>query len=291
MQKDRSTDGEEDMEDYYSKRSLARLRQNSEDNPRRSAGLENDTIAKFNNESLYSYSFNPAFLRASRADRRHMIRRGVDFVKRLRYKLDDRVTRRFSHPDIGGTMYTWQTTYWSAQNTPRTSIDYENASNLMASLEQDDMLSTSSSGSSGSGGRRQTVPRSSADQGVPTALPPIYESAHGSVSPNPRSDATEKYYKRALHAPTRFLPQNQAIFTTTVDGTILLFNDIASLCFGASKSHVGKSILPFLQQPFRKHVELMMSRKETRGKDSVLVCGNVVCLIWSHSSLVLSGLI
>ncbi|KAI8140186.1 hypothetical protein BJV82DRAFT_230610 [Fennellomyces sp. T-0311] len=284
-----STDGEEDMEDYYSKRSLARLRQNSEDNPRQSAGLENDMIARFSKESLYSYSFNPASLRTSRSartSRKHMIQRGVDFVKRLRYKLDDRVTRRFSHPDIGGTMYTWQTSYWSVQNTPRTSIDYENGTNLMASLaapeqQPDDVLSTSSSGSSSSSGRRQTLPRSSADQGVPTALPPIYESAHGSVSPNPRSDATEKYYKRALHAPTRFLPQNQAIFTTTVDGTILLFNDIASLCFGINKSYVGKPLLPVLQYPFRKHVEMMLLRRsKVRGKDSVLVCGNVVSFIY-----------
>ncbi|KAI9275930.1 hypothetical protein BDA99DRAFT_496838 [Phascolomyces articulosus] len=333
---------EDDIEDYYSQRSLARLRQNSEDyDPRRhppysstltsspaSGGLENDMIARFSKESLYSYSFNPAFLRTTKIaknSRKHMIRRGVDFVKRVRYKLDDRITRRFSHPDIGSMTTCWQTNYWSAQNTPRTSIDYDHDKNLffrdplqpsassssssffMGSTNElnqqqqaasglDDIVSTSSSGSNNSNGggggtRRQTLPRSSTDLGG-SSLPPIYESAYGSVSPNPRSSSaamnettsTETYYKRALHAPTRYLPQNQAIFTTTVDGTILLFNDIASLCFGMNKSYVGKTLLSILEQPFRKQVQVLLSHRnqmddsstQQLGKNSVLVCGNVV---------------
>ncbi|KAG2227484.1 hypothetical protein INT45_007510, partial [Circinella minor] len=315
---------DEDMEDYYSQRNLARLRQNSEDNSRQlSSGLENDTIARFSKESLYSYSFNPAFLRShgnyntnktaiNKTSRKHMIQRGVDFVKKIRYKLDDRVTRRFSHPDIGSMTYDWQTNYWSAQNTPRTSIDYDSISQPFfrdGLLQQGDsviqqqlsydilnigssggnnsnVLSPTTNSNFSSGGRRQTLPRSSTDQGG-TSLPPIYEYTRGSISPNPRSsvaannssdDATttaaETYYKRALHAPTRFLPQNQAIFTTSVNGTILLFNDIASLCFGINKSYIGKTILPILQQPFRKQVETLLShRKDTmmHNKNSVLV--------------------
>ena len=323
---DEDEDEDEDMEDYYSQRSLARLRQNSEDNPGQAlSGLENDTIARFSKESLYSYSFNPAFLRShsnnntnkaavSKTNRKHMIQRGVDFVKKIRYKLDDRVTRRFSHPDIGSMTYAWQTNYWSAQNTPRTSIDYDSGSQpfFRDGLLQGDsvtqqqlpydilsmgnnvgsnsnVLSSTTNTSNSSGGRRQTLPRSSTDQGG-TSLPPIYESSYGSVSPNPRpsvaannnddtTTAAETYYKRALHAPTRYLPQNQAIFTTRVDGTILLFNDIASLCFGINKSYIGKTILPILQQPFRKQVEVLLShRKGTmkHNKNSVLVCGNVV---------------
>ncbi|KAI9496867.1 hypothetical protein BDB00DRAFT_757835 [Zychaea mexicana] len=264
---DEDEDEDDDMEDYYSKRSLTRLRQNSEDNPRHSVCLENDIIAKFSQESLYSYSFNPAFYRttkSARTSRKHMIRRGVDLIKRLRYKLDDRVTRRFSHPDIGGAMatYDWQTNYWSAQNTPRTSIDYDNSSNIFR-----EVLATSGS--------------SSSEQPM---LPPPTDDVF--------TVAAENYYRRALHAPTRYLPQNQAIFTTSVDGTILLFNDIASLCFGINKSYVGKTILSVLQQPFRKQVEYLLSHRKdlpvvgTRhGKSSVLVCGNVMPIVKTNGDL------
>lgn len=206
--------------------------------------LENDAIRRFSSESLYSYSFTSSLssTRSIRSNRRHMIRHGLEFAKRVRWKLDD---RRFSQPDLGEAIEWQQPGYWSAQNTPRSSID------------EDPVLAV----------RRQTLPR---------ALPPIYEEI-----------SAEDYCKRSsLHVPTRFLPQNQAIFTTDQHGTILLFNDIASLCFGMDKSYVGKSILGALQEPHRQKVVGLLKQRESSSKEekrrnrdySVLVCGSVVCI-------------
>ncbi|KAG1109367.1 hypothetical protein G6F42_015675 [Rhizopus arrhizus] len=130
-------------------------------------------------------------------------------------------------------------------------------------------------------GRRQTIE-------VFNNLPPIYEVPKPSTS----MTTTSAQYIRALHAPSRFLPQNQAILTTDNDATILLFNDMASLCFGIDKSYIGKSILDALEEPFRKQVRNILKRRrsltsianqlpapirESRlEKGLVLVCGVVV---------------
>jgi hypothetical protein len=92
---------------------------------------------------------------------------------------------------------------------------------------------------------------------------------------------------RALHTPTRFLPQNQAVITTNADGTILLFNDIASLCFGIDKSFIGKSVLTsILEDPFCKQITMILGGRRRKksvypSNDNekgglVLVCGTIV---------------
>ncbi|KAI7904748.1 uncharacterized protein BX663DRAFT_451384 [Cokeromyces recurvatus] len=99
-------------------------------------------------------------------------------------------------------------------------------------------------------------------------------------------------YTRALHAPSRFLPQNQAVFTTKSDGTILLFNDIASLCFKIDKSYIGRSILTsLLEYPFRKQITNVLNRRKRKNtnppqkslcsdkKGLVLVCGTIIPFI------------
>lgn len=130
-------------------------------------------------------------------------------------------------------------------------------------------------------GRRQTIE-------VFNNLPPIYEVPKPSTS----MTTTSAQYTRALHAPSRFLPQNQAILTTDSDATILLFNDMASLCFGIDKSYIGKSILDALEEPFQKQVRSILKRRKSLTsianqlpssmresrleKGLVLVCGIVV---------------
>ncbi|RCH93990.1 hypothetical protein CU098_000264, partial [Rhizopus stolonifer] len=108
-------------------------------------------------------------------------------------------------------------------------------------------------------------------------LPPIYEMPQN-TSELPYSTQ----YTRALHAPSRFLPQNQAILTTDADATILLFNDMASLCFGFDKSFIGQSILKALEDPFRTQIKHILKRRRNLVKENqlekglVLVCGIVV---------------
>lgn len=130
-------------------------------------------------------------------------------------------------------------------------------------------------------GRRQTIE-------VFNNLPPIYEVPKPSTS----MITTSAQYTRALHAPSRFLPQNQAILTTDADATILLFNDMASLCFGIDKSYIGKSILEALEEPFKKQIRNILKRRKSLTsiasqlpspmreskleKGLVLVCGIVV---------------
>lgn len=119
-------------------------------------------------------------------------------------------------------------------------------------------------------GRRQTIDVS---QGL---LPPIEErniSASKGLRPSSQ-------YTRALHGPSRFLPQSQAILTTDANANILLFNDMASLCFGIDKSFIRKSILDVLEEPFRSQLKDLLQndpKRSTRSDSNrVLVCGVIV---------------
>lgn len=232
--------------------------------PPRSYSLGSENIRKFSQESLYSYSFTPSL---PRSNRMRIMRHGMDFVRRIRCKLDDRVTRRYSHPDIGASTFDWQMNTWSTVNTPRTSIDYDsmvangNGSDpttmTTTTHPMDDIPSSSSSSLSKQQRKTSMTKRPSTDTSCNNA-----ESCQS--------------YRRILHTPTRFLPQNQAIFTTDHDGTILLFNDIASLCFVMDKSHVGQSLLTVLQQPFRDKTARLLRDRTAGDEDPVLVCGTVV---------------
>lgn len=99
-------------------------------------------------------------------------------------------------------------------------------------------------------------------------------------------DIQEQQYKKALHTPSRYLPQHQSILTTRADGTILLFNDIASLCFQIDKSFIGKSLLDsLLQEPFKSQISSMLNRRHSNNfsQNNVLVCGTIVKA--SHSKM------
>lgn len=184
-----------------------------------------------------------------------MVTRGMDFIKKMRWKSTDQSqnnsngglgARRLSTPNIDQTedYMNWKSS-WSTQNTPRASVDD-------VSLPESLIMSPSTSS--------QTI-----------GLPPIHENYRFAQ------------YSRALHTPTRFLPQNQAVLTTTADGKILLFNDIASSCFGIDKSYIGNSILTtLLEDPFRKQITTILNRRKKlppqplSEKGLVLVCGTIV---------------
>ncbi|KAI8390270.1 kinase-like domain-containing protein [Blakeslea trispora] len=109
------------------------------------------------------------------------------------------------------------------------------------------------------------------------------------VEPQPTLTTTEKYSK-AIHAPTRFLPQNQAVLTTKQDGTILLFNDIASLCFKIDKSFIGKSVLStLLEDPSRKQMTAILSHRK-RQPGHVLVCGTIVSIVKGNGTKSIASL-
>lgn len=229
---------------------------------------------------MYSYSFSalpPSASQCAKNRKRFIMRQGIDFVKRVRSQLEDRTTRRFSNPDLGEAP-NWRPGYWSSYNTPRTSIDLDSSSIR-------DFLAGSD--------KRQNSRRSSMEW---TSLTPIYEIDNNTRASNampPLPETTPSYYSRALHVPTRFLPQNQAILTSDIKGSILLFNDIASLCFRIDRSYIGRSILDMIDVSFHKQINKVMKRNDILheithtkdSKDSVLMCGVVVIMLYLHGSL------
>lgn len=192
----------------------------------------------------------------------------MDFIRRMKWKsnVQQLQSRRLSQPDMDHWDDLFQVqSSWSTQNTPRASID-------SSSIPEGLILSSTFT----------ALNNQQQQQNPIMELPPIHEAAASSSH-----HAYAEQYSRALHTPSRFLPQNQAVITTKVDGTILLFNDIASLCFKIDKSYIGQSILTtLLEDPFRKQITYILNRRKNQrlqptpvldnNKGLVLVCGTIV---------------
>ncbi|KAI8354061.1 hypothetical protein BD560DRAFT_213390 [Blakeslea trispora] len=276
----------------------------------------NDSIAEYCAESLYSYSFTPlSRVHKAAKIKRQILSRGMDYMQRIRWKTGERDTgRRFSQPDIGVLDQNNDWVTEAPENIQKLKICP--SLNDIASRNPELVPSASSlfphhSSSSNSNERldrdirhpeptlSSPIPNSTLRHSIAIDhseqrtndndlsrrqaiealhnLSPIYEM------PQPTSELPySTQYTRALHAPSRFLPQNQAILTTDADATILLFNDMASLCFGFDKSYIGKSILYALEDPFRNQIKNILRRRRTTDqgmqseKGLVLVCGIVV---------------
>ncbi|RHZ56303.1 hypothetical protein Glove_402g55 [Diversispora epigaea] len=97
-----------------------------------------------------------------------------------------------------------------------------------------------------------------------TNLPSLYTSI------NPAS---------ALHSPTRFTPQNQAIITTDSQSNILNANDIACLIFRYSRVEIlSIKALDLIASPFREKQEKKLASRPQDDHDceAVLACGKVI---------------
>ncbi|KAF1805347.1 kinase-like domain-containing protein [Mucor lusitanicus] len=225
---------------------------------------ESDIITSKARYSTDNYSLNSVVNgRRNKLQRKKssVVTRGMDFIRRMKWKSNETKSaskRRLSQPDIESLdAVNWRAS-WSTQNTPRASID-----------------------------------GSSLPEGF--IMPPSVSSTHVETKNlAPIHEAYTEQYSRALHTPSRFLPQNQAVITTTVDGTILLFNDIASLCFKIDKSYIGRSILTsLLEDPFRKQITSILDRRKhslstakqqqfdhgSNNRGLVLVCGTITPIV------------
>lgn len=245
-----------------------------------------DSIAEYCAESLYSYSFTP-LSRVNKAAKikRQILTRGMDYMQRIRWKTKERdIGRRFSQPDIG-VLDDWTEGQEPIKPCPSFADMTAIAHNFVPCSPKPKLPPAipphvvEELGEDGFNlGRRQTV------EGIRN-LAPIYEV------PKPARIPNSPQYTRALHAPSRFLPQNQALLTTDACGTVLLFNDMASLCFGIDKSYIGKSILPAIEDPFQKQISSILNRRKNlatfksqltpgtvKEKGLVLVCGAVVSI-------------
>ncbi|KAI9249621.1 kinase-like domain-containing protein [Sporodiniella umbellata] len=96
--------------------------------------------------------------------------------------------------------------------------------------------------------------------------------------PTGRRQTIEVLPRTHLHTPSRFLPQNQAILTTDSEGRVLLFNAVASLCFGMDTTFVGQSILCLLDDSVRQQIQNLLQRRQNDGRERVLICGAVVAI-------------
>lgn len=82
----------------------------------------------------------------------------------------------------------------------------------------------------------------------------------------------------ALHSPTRFIPQNQGVLTTNLDGIILVTNELMSLISGYQCVElVGMNILDLFPSPYKeKQAKVVKNKSECKQEECVLMCGKVV---------------
>ncbi|KAI8985881.1 hypothetical protein BDB01DRAFT_786654 [Pilobolus umbonatus] len=234
------------------------------DNDIRHKSARTASISEYCSESFYSYSFTP-LSRVNKATRmkKEILNRGMDYMQHIRSKLGEDTGRRFSQPDIGVL--------------DRPSLNNQPA--LKASPSMNDLAKTHFMQFDDDDKPDMSNEDDLFRQAFTHHLPSIQESHPTQLPPS-----FETQYNRALHSPSRFLPQNQAILTTSADGTILLFNDMASLCFGMNKTYIGKSVLPFIENPFQKQICYILNERRSLNTDTsllthkgiVLVCGIVM---------------
>lgn len=261
---DHSNDEPNDEDVIYQPKGLIRLREESgavtpsRSHVHRKSGQD---IARFTDESLHSFGFTPPCRDQTMFEaRRNVVNRSLDFMK----KLKDKVGMSKLEP-YAGTMVL------DAFAKPIIDLKHEALQASTFSRAH----------------RRQTaVPYSEASQFVSET---ILTNRRASIDVDAHLDTTSQSHCQ-VHPPTRFLPQNQSIITTNEVGKILLFNDIASLCFGYDKSYVGQSLLNVFEESTKVKLEsLLTSRiaevdfKAEQERGTVLICGKVVmCLMASY---------
>ncbi|KAJ2961266.1 hypothetical protein NQZ79_g3523 [Umbelopsis isabellina] len=257
---DHSNDELDDEEVIYQPKGLIRLREESgavtpsRSHMHRKSGHD---IARFTDESLHSFGFTPPCRDQNMFEaRRNVVNRSLDFMKKLKDKVDMTKLEPYA-----GTLVT------------------DTFAKPIIDLKHEALQSSTFSRNH----RRQTaVPYSEASQHV---LENILTNRRASIDVNAHLDSTSQSHCQ-VHPPTRFLPQNQSIITTNEVGKILLFNDIASLCFGYDKSYVGQSILNVFEENTKVKLESLLESRiaeldhETeQERGTVLICGKVLPII------------
>lgn len=179
---------------------------------------------------------------------------------------------------------------WNISSSTRT-LSSTSASSLSTSTSDSSSSSSSSAGSSSADTDTATssmdntsVPKSTDHHNTTTANGYDYDP-HGDDL-NYQQPSLALFAHPALHNPTRFLPQNQAILTTYGDWRIILSNNIASMLFGGkgcTHSLVGNSVLDYVDISFRWRLQSIIKKRhqervhvEKSAGGVVLVCGNVV---------------
>ncbi|CAO3675155.1 hypothetical protein G6F70_007437 [Rhizopus microsporus] len=251
----KSNQPDSDEDSPLAMESLDRL----DENDRRFSEDHSDSIAEYCAESLYSFSFTP-LSRVHKATKikKQLLSRGMDYMQRIRWNTaEEDKSRRFSQPDIGIS----ETDEWSTSELKLSpSVNDLVRHHLITQAKQKELDDEEFPV-----GRRQTIEAFN----------------HLDTIREVPTSTSSAQYNHAIHAPCRFLPQNQSIVTTDSEATILLFNDMASLCLGIDQSFIGKSILTTLDNPIQRQLKSILKRRRNvdfseKHKGVVLVCGIVV---------------
>lgn len=240
-------------------------------------------IAKFSRESLHSFSFSTAEP-AMNETRKSIIQRSIGYMM---------------------SKFGWSTTDDAAYETFKASVmekyGYPVRRGSTAFFSHDDLDVHFQSPNADSKQRPGILQRAyteypSLDKlhisstAEPAGPPKLLTSNSASHLPGLSMAAPQQHGN--IHSPTRFLPQNQAIITTSADNRwrIILANDISSLIFGYDRSQLQQmSALDLIGKEFAKRQEQLLSQRRVElGKDQchsreqrddkgiVLVCGKVV---------------
>lgn len=212
-----------------------------------------DDIARFTEESLHSFGFTQPLRDQNTFEAmRNVVTRSFDFMKKLRDRLD------IVKLDESTTIYEEPLEETADMKRPA----FEKSASLRA--------------------RRSRTAFDPIDTRI--GLEAIMANRRASIDTDIMPLSAKPGQNNVLHPTTRFLPQNQSIVTTNEDGKILLFNDIASLCFGYDKSYVGQPILNVFENSSKERLRLLLNstsaelkyRSNEQDHGTVLICGKVV---------------
>ncbi|KAI8577858.1 hypothetical protein K450DRAFT_249597 [Umbelopsis ramanniana AG] len=217
-------------------------------------------IARFTEESLHSFGFTQPFRDQNTFDtRRNVVNRSFDFMKKLRDRLENGKLEECPVSDEIGELPDMKRPAFERSSSPRA--------------------------------RRTQTAFDPID--TQHALDVILTNRRNSIDTDLMPLTARPGQSQALHPPTRFLPQNQCIVTTNESGKILLFNDIASLCFGYDKSYVGQSLLNVFEESSKERLQHLLNTRssemkgistEHHDRGNVLICGKVLPIIKRNGS-------
>lgn len=287
---------------------LIRLREHPDDDPGQwqQRSRERESV-RFPQESLHSFRFSSSSSSSNNHDlvelRKSLMNRSLDFMKHAAFNHSDTLPGHYSPSALlTHSLVDTRTKTKSVDYSPVSSfkLDHYKAarrrrrSNPMPGIQE----SSSSSSLPGTPAdesdlKKQPLSSSSTSSSRPLTpddtddVTPSSSSTLSSTSTNQRKPSHMLFPHPALHNPSRFLPQNQAILTTYDDWRVILSNDVAGLVLvgtgGSCRGLVGTCVIDFIEPTYRsRFLDMVMRRRDELGRSDentggmVLICGNVV---------------
>lgn len=283
---------------------LIRLREDEPNDRQRSR--QSSSAARFPHESLHSFRFSSANRNGLAELRKSLMNRSITFMKECNmrpWKSPDTLPGHFTASSLltGDTLGRSKTK--SVGYSPVTAFNVEDYRANRRRRRSNPMPDIQETQPDEATKRRPITPLTPDELGTIPEQGTSSRTSTTSVSSSsaksldiPEDDDDEEcqpsssnfvFPHPALHHPSRFLPQNQAILTTYNDWRVILSNDIAAMVLvgagGSCRGLVGKSVVDFIEPSYRSRFLDMVTRRreelshlEDSSGGMVLVCGNVV---------------